>query len=277
MLLPYFDIDSSTIYCFNALWRGDPMTKKNKPINFLEQPVLKGGVSEQCFEIIHNDRKIPGVLWLPENINTKTPLVLLGHGGNGHKRNSRMLHLGTRFARDRSFAAVAIDGPIHGDRGALSDTHDPNYQAMWQNNNTVPNMVSDWKITLDALLNLGHFDEKRVGYWGMSMGTMFGIPFVSSEPRIRAAVLGKAGLTGSSVDRSNIAPHFRNTAPKINCPIYFHVQWDDERFDRYSSVFLFDLIGSQEKELHTFPGLHIDTSPEALAATIAFLGRHLNG
>ena len=59
MLLPYFDIDSSTIYCFNALWRGDPMTTKNKPINFSEQPVLKDGVSEQCFEIIHNDRKIP--------------------------------------------------------------------------------------------------------------------------------------------------------------------------------------------------------------------------
>ena len=252
------------------------MTTINEPLHFLEEPVLKDGVSEQCFEIINNNRKSPGILWLPENTTTQVPLVLLGHGGSGHKKNARMLQLGTRFARDRSFAVAAIDGPIHGDRGGLPDTHDHNYQMMWKNNRTIENMVSDWKTTLTALLNLEHFNAERIGYWGMSMGTMFGIPFVASDPRIRAAVLGKAGLTGSSVDRSNIAPYFRKTAPKINCPVYFHIQWDDERFDRYSSVFLFDLLGSQEKELHTFPGLHVDTTSEALAATIAFLGRHLN-
>ncbi len=251
------------------------MTTTSDALASLGEIAIEGRVAERRFEVVRAGEAIPGVLWTPAAATRALPLVLLGHGGSGHKRSDRMLELGIRFARDRGFAAAAIDGPGHGDRGGLTSTDDPAYRAIWQRPDNVPGMVADWRATLDALSELEAIDAGRVGYWGMSMGTMFGLPFVAAEPRIRAAVLGKAGLTGSSVDRSKIAPHLRAAAPLVTCPTYFHVQWDDERFDRYSSLFLFDQIGAAEKELHTFRGLHAAMTPQALEGSIAFLARHL--
>ncbi len=251
------------------------MTSTASALEVSAEVLIEGRVSERRFELRRAGEAIPGILWAPAALARPAPLVLLGHGGGGHKRNDRMLELGVRLARDRGFAAAAIDGPVHGDRGALATTDDPAYRAIWQRPDNVPGMVADWQATLDALSALERIDGDRTGYWGLSMGTMFGLPFVAGEPRIRAAVLGKAGLTGSSVDRSNIAPHLRAAAPKVACPTYFHVQWDDERFDRYSSLFLFDMIGTPEKELHVFPGEHAAMTPQALEGSIAFLARHL--
>jgi len=252
------------------------MTTTAGALAFLGETAVEGRVAERRFEVLREGEAIPGILWTPAGVSRAVPLVLLGHGGSGHKRTDRMLELGTRFARDRGFAAAAIDGPGHGDRGGLTSTDDPAYRAIWQRLDTVPEMVADWQATLDALSELEAIDAARVGYWGLSMGTMFGLPFVAAEPRIRAAVLGKAGLTGSSVDRSKIAPHLRAAAPRVHCPTYFHVQWDDERFDRYGSLFLFDQIAAVEKELHTFPGEHAVMTPQALEGSVAFLARHLS-
>jgi dienelactone hydrolase len=64
------------------------------------------------------------------------------------------------------------------------------------------NVCLDWKATLDARSALGEVDNARIGYWGVSMGTMFGLPYVASDDRVHAAVLGKDGMSGSSVRRS---------------------------------------------------------------------------
>jgi dienelactone hydrolase len=146
---------------------------------------------------------------------------------------------------------------------------------MWQRSGVVQEMIDDWRTVLDALGALAEIDAKRIGYWGVSMGTMFGLPYVASDPRIRAAVLGKAGMRGPSVQRSGIDRHFAIYASRVTVPVLFTMQWDDERFDRDGQLELFESLGSADKRLHAYPGKHSDDGPEALETSAAFLRRQL--
>ncbi len=233
------------------------------------------GSNERPFTIDREGSSVPGIFWQPETNSAPTAIVMLGHGGSGHKRNERMLILGRLFSGTYGWCAVSIDGPVHGDRGPVTQATDPAYAALWKQPDPVADMIDDWKAVLDQLSSLDVVDEARVGYWGVSMGTMFGLPLVASDKRIRVAVLGKAGMTGSSVRRSNIGPQFERFAPKVSQPVLFTMQWDDERFDRDGQLELYDRIGSADKRLHAYPGVHVDNGPEAFDVQAEFLYRHL--
>lgn len=240
-----------------------------------EDAVRVDGVCERGFAVKRQGQTIPGVVWYPATPAGPRPLVLMGHGGGGHKRNERMVMLGRLFAGDYGWWAAAIDGPVHGGRGAVTDASDPVYRQMWQRPETVQEMIDDWKATLDALSALGDIDKARVGYWGVSMGTMFGLPYVASDSRVRVAVLGKAGMRGSSVQRSGIDTYFKTYAPRVTMPVLFVMQWDDERFERDGQLELFDSLGARDKRLHAYPGQHADNGPESFEVEAAFLKRYL--
>jgi len=244
-------------------------------IHWLNDETSEGGAVERGFEVTRDGQTVPGVFWRPEDVSGPFPLVLMGHGGSGHKRNDRMRMLGQLFAGSYGWCAAAIDGPVHGDRGGVEDTSSPAYREMWQREGAIDGMIEDWRATLDALSELPEVDSARVGYWGVSMGTMFGLPFVASDDRILAAVLGKAGMTGSSVARSGIDKHFEEYAPRVTVPVLFTIQWDDERFDRDGALDLYDRLGSEDKRLHAYPGMHVDNGPEAFEVQAEFLERYL--
>ena len=120
-------------------------------LSWTEDAVSVGGVCERGFAVERNGHVIPGVLWYPAAPSGPQPLVLLGHGGGAHKRNDRMVMLGRMFAADYGWCAAAIDGPVHGERGPVTDATDPAYRQMWQRPEIVQDMIDDWKATLDAL------------------------------------------------------------------------------------------------------------------------------
>ena len=108
-----------------------------------------------------------------------------------------------------------------------------------------------------------------VGWWGLSMGTILGLPVVAAEPRISVAVLGLMGLTGPSKDR------LRTDAAALTCPLLFLVQWDDELFARERAFDLFTEFGTTDKRLHANPGTHIQVPAEEFVGSVEFLARHL--
>ncbi|HMO96664.1 MAG TPA: hypothetical protein PKD27_11140 [Tepidiformaceae bacterium] len=243
------------------------------------EAVTTMGVTERAFALERAGDTIPGILWTPEEADGPVPLVLIGHGGQSEKRNENGLALARKFVRRHGIAAAAIDAIDHGERGAIRVVEDPaghpDYIALWKRPDTFDRMNADWSAVLDALLALGEFDGGRVGYWGLSMGTMLGVPFVASEPRIRAAVLGLCGFKGSSAIRGRFGERHRTDAPRISIPVHFVVQWDDERFDREGAFELFDLLATKDKRLAAYPGLHAEVPEEGRDATRLFLAGRL--
>lgn len=238
------------------------------------------GVVQRRFDLSHRGRVVPGLVWTPAEDGGADagagdrPLVLIGHGSTAHKGEDYVLALARRLVRHHGMAAAAIDGPVHGDRRA-GGAHDPGlshleFGAAWSSQpNLTDAMVEDWRAVTDLLTNEPGVAGGPVAYWGLSMGTILGLPFVAAEPRVVAAVLGLMGMTGPT--RERIAAD----AAVISCPILFLVQLDDELFGWEKAVELFKAFASTDKRLHANPGKHSAVPAEEFAASEEFLARHL--
>ncbi|MBV9666022.1 MAG: dienelactone hydrolase family protein [Actinobacteria bacterium] len=235
-------------------------------MDFIAEPLVGKGVVERRFDLKVEDRLVPGIVWTPEDAEGTRPLVLIGHGGSLHKRTEYVLALARRLVRRNGIAAAAIDGPMHGDRG---DTKDLSNVAEWWNASTTDDMVADWKATLAAVQALPEVGKGRLGYWGLSMGTIFGLPFVASEPQVQVAVLGLMGAFGATADR------LAADAAKITCPVLFLQQLEDELIPRPAVAELFDALGTRDKRLHANPGAHSAVPPEEFNVSQEFLASHL--
>jgi dienelactone hydrolase len=185
-----------------------------------------------------------------------------------------VLALARQLVRHRSYAVAAIDGVGHGDRVAkpAGGARDPGEGIPREFMATVTaaaqTMVSDWTATRRELQELDEIGDGPLGYWGLSMGTMFGAPFVAATPDVRCAVLGLMG----TFDDSN---PWTVAAPDISCPVLFLAQTDDELVPPERALSLFRTIGSTDKRLHAHPGAHAAVPPEEVEASEAFLARHL--
>lgn len=235
------------------------------------------GVREREFEVSAHGRRVPGVLWTPQASDVAAdpaPLVLIGHGATRDKRVDYVVALARRLVREHGLAAAAIDGPGHGARRVGDPVDDvtlfAEFITEWSRPSSTDEMVEDWQATVAALGELDEISDGPMGYWGLSMGTIYGIPLVASEHRFAVAVLGLMGLVGPTSDR------LAADAGAIGCPVLFVQQWDDSLIPRSDAFALFDAIGSPDKRLHANPGQHAEVPPDEFAATAAFLARHLS-
>ena len=236
--------------------------------------VVAKGVRERRLDITRGERGVPGVLWTPAGDGPPRPVVMLGHGASGSKRQDYVLALARGLVRHHGLSALAIDGPVHGDRRVDGSTDGEraflDFAQVWSaQEDLIDTMVADWRAALDVAQSFDEVAPGPCGFWGLSMGTIFGLPLVAAEDRVAVAVLGLMGIAGPTKAR------FAADAPEVRCPVLFLVQWDDEIFARSRALDLFGALGSADKRLHAHPGRHAEVPAEEFEASALFLASHL--
>lgn len=200
------------------------------------------------------------------------PLVLVGHGGTGHKDSQLVRDVAFPLAEQHGFVVAAIDGPVHGDRRtpfAAGPAVRDEFRALWAAGGSIDPMVEDWQATLSGLLEMPEVDAGAVGYYGISMGTAYGLPYVAADQRVRAAVLGMCGTRRAGSEQ------LANDAKRIAVPVLFQRQSDDPLFTVEDQEDLYHRLGSARKRLGVYPGTHVDPAGQQLQDVIDFLVQEL--
>lgn len=247
------------------------------------------GVLERRFDLEMAGERIPGVIWTAAGAAGEStrdrPLVLFGHGGRVHKTIPYLVERAHRYVTAFGYAVVAIDAPNHGERPVNERAKRLNAELAERGRAGQPvsdligrhmaelaeQVVPEWRATLDAIQALPEIGTGgRVGYWGLSMGCLFGLPLLAAEPRIHAAVLGLAGLPTSE---GSIAA----AAARVSVPVEFVLQWEDEIVPREAGIAMFNAIAAREKSLHVNPGKHVEVPNHERDSWERFYQRHLLG
>jgi alpha-beta hydrolase superfamily lysophospholipase len=171
-------------------------------------------------------------------------------------------------------AVLAIDGPVHGLRQVGPGGREALAVEM-QRAEFIDDMVDDWTAALAAIREakngLGH---GPLGYFGLSMGTIFGVPLLASEVDFDVSVIGLCGTNGAA---GRIGERLAEDAAQIQHPVAFLMQLEDELFPRDGYLDLFDHFGSTDKRLHANPGLHPEVPAEEVDFAFDFLRARLAG
>jgi hypothetical protein len=207
------------------------------------------------------------------------PVVVVGHGVESDRRSPHISGMGKGWAR-RGVSIVAADAPRHGDRaGPLPDivSVDLDLLQWW---------VGDQRRLTDAVG--ARLPDAPVGYYGVSMGTLFGVHLVAADARFRAAVFAVGASTvaflperfpGRAEELAAVAAIAdpAAAAPGVAPRPVLMLQADrDELFSRRSALALYDAF-EPPKEITFFPGTHAEWRHPGQwdRRTFAFLSRAL--
>ncbi len=218
-------------------------------------------------------RTVTGALWLPEDPVQSDTLMLFGHGASGDRYQAPICHMAKRFVSEAEVPVLSLDGPVHGLRQVGPGGRSA-FGKEYQRAECIDDMVTDWNVAIEALTSLPELDIKHLAYFGLSMGSIFGIPLIAARKDVTVATLGLIGVTGAATTH---AERLLTDAGEVRCPLLFLMQLEDELFDREGCLKVFDRFPSENKRLHANPGLHPEIPAEEIGFAFDFLRSHIEG
>lgn len=240
----------------------------------IEWTTAKDALGTQTREFhLQGQRTVTGAVWLPEKSTVGKTLICFGHGASGTRYQEPITDLANRFIQ-AGYPCLSIDGPVHGLR-RIGDGARGAFFPEFQREDSIKDMISDWMHAIEAATALKEIGSVELAYFGWSMGSIFGIPLVAARQDIKVAALGLIGVSGSFPHGETILA----AAAKVDCPVLFHMQLEDELFDREGYLKVFDTFASSDKRIHANPGLHPEVPAVEIDFTFKFIcdvleGRH---
>jgi dienelactone hydrolase len=225
-------------------------------------------MTQRLLSVPVGDERVPVLLSLPER--GRGPLVLAGHGLGVDKRSPFPLSLASDLA-SLGIAVASVDAPGHGQRaepGADGASVAAGWRDYWGRYGA-SRIAGELSAVVDALAATGEIDVSRVGYWGLSLATQYGLGWLAHERRVRAAVLGLFGLPEPGL-------RLHAYAPRVRTQVLFIAQEDDEIHPFGRAQALFEIIGSHEKRFLASPGRHTEVPQSAWDAGYEWIAARLS-
>lgn len=211
---------------------------------------------------------VPGMVYVPADLEGPAPLVLLQHPATSSKEDYFVAEPARLWA-NRGWIVGGFDAPLHGDR----ETYDP--MRLFRDRTVLEAVgrqyVRELAAVVDALAARYAVDTGRLGFVGYSLGSMLGIPAVAAHGGFRAAafcLVGEGGLVGPAHGPDSVLPRLRGTAVRIVA------KTNDELIPREATERLFAGLPG-EKDLVWLPGGHFEIGPDVIEAAGSWLVRWL--
>jgi dienelactone hydrolase len=229
----------------------------------------------------YGEERLPIFVFLPKNSPPPYQTVIYFPGsGSVAQASSRNLTQYTEFDRLLTFlvkSGRAVVYPVY--KGTFERRDD----AIARIHEGAPTrqftefliqIVRDFKRTVDYLETRRDLDRSRFAYFGFSWGGELAPVMLSTDDRIRAAILLVGGVHG----RGRTEAFELNYAPRVKTPTLMLNGRYDMTFPLETKVRpLFDLLGTppEQKQLKVYDADHFVPRAEMIKETLAWLDRYL--
>ena len=197
--------------------------------------------TERQFTVDPGGSSIPCTLYEPEN---PIGLVLFGHGLSVDRFDQTVVEPVKLLVEKFNFAVLVPELPLHGERAnSVRDWDD--FIVVWQNywaGEGRKQILREW----NQIYAFAKETDLPILFFGLSLGTQYGIMFLAQQTEIKAAVLG---LFGSEPPPRSIV--MNHCAPLVRTPVYFIQKIDDEIHPEGNALHLFKsllALSTQEPE-----------------------------
>jgi len=202
-----------------------------------------------------DDRIVPGIFVVPEELAAPAPGILLQHGA-GTSKYARFVMACIETLGRNGYACLATDAIGHGERDDVVASDDEDEADAWRRLRGSPEFivhnVIDFRRALDYLSIRPEVDASRLAYAGSSMGAMMGAVLCAVDQRPQVVILRCSGARETQHQGLDHLGFVGAIAPR---PLLMLNNTEDEIFDRTAVLRLYAAAG-EPKELRWFPGDH---------------------